>query len=124
MKQVTGACLYCGQTQMIEVADDCNDPEVYDRAATANCKCDEALRVNAEHQVSETFKQNVESTFIENHQEVQDIFKFAAEHLASGKSAKLTIKIPDKRFKFEAVRKANGDIKLVVETKDKEEIDT
>lgn len=55
---------------------------------------------------------------------MQDIFKFAAEHLASGKIAKLTIKIPDKRFKFEAVRKANGDIKLVVETKDKEEIDT
>ncbi len=124
MKQVTGACIYCGQTRMVEVADDCNDPEVFDRAATANCNCDDALRVSAEHQITETFKANVEGTFIEDFQEVQEVLKLSAKHLASGKIAKITLRVPDKKYKIEAIRKANGDIKLVVETKDREEIDT
>lgn len=124
MKQVTGVCVYCGQTRLVEVADDCTDQTVFDRAATANCNCSDALRVNTEHQIAETFKQNVESTFIEDFQEVQEVLKCAAEHLARGTIAKITFKVPDKKYKIEAIRKANGDIKLAVETKDREEIDT
>lgn len=52
MNQVTGTCLYCGQSQTIQTSGELSEHEA-DVLATQRCKCDRALRAQEQSEVAD-----------------------------------------------------------------------
>ena len=92
MKQTEGACIYCGQIQMLEVPDNFTEEDI-NLEVTKRCKCTEAevytrreeQIAGAERAIKDIFKD------YDNLNEVKDYLITAARPVAENKFSKISI---------------------------------
>lgn len=105
MKEVIGACRFCGQTKLVRLADEASD-EMADQAATNECNCQEAAQYRASINKMARIRDTIESTFDE---ETSEFMMSAVDAVVSGMFDRITIDVHEMKFTLYI----NNDGKLV-----------
>lgn len=90
MAQHMGACVYCGQTQMVVGGDDLT-PEEVDKLATLQCNCEGAQMVQKIEQKKTYAEANVRKLFDDDGKAAVDVMLRAVDPLARRQIVKLSL---------------------------------
>lgn len=110
-QQKIGQCIYCGQTQMVDVGDGIPTKEELDKKATAMCDCDDAKNAQESAKVQTEAEENVESLFRKEFPDTASLLKAAVLPIMAGQMDKMTIDT-GKRVKGQITRTSKGNIKV------------
>ncbi len=117
MKDVKGACRYCGQTKIIQVPDKFTAGQINDEV-TKQCSCDEAVAFQCELEkieAAEAAKKSAEAMilelFYEEFPSVAAVLKAALPHLAEYCFDKVSIKADDNVTASMSIN-SKGEIKV------------
>lgn len=94
MAQHMGACIYCGQTQMVTGGEDLT-PEEIDKLATLQCNCDAAQALQKLEQKKTYAEANVRTLFENDGSAAVDLLLRAVTPLASKNIKKLSLVTTD-----------------------------
>ena len=90
MEQHTGACMFCGQTQVVMMGDGATLDQI-DKMATMQCVCEEAMIYKRNEQKKTYAEANVKKLFESDGTGLQKVLMEAIEHLAKKNIVKITI---------------------------------
>ena len=89
MEQVTGCCVYCGQTKIVVGGDDMTEEQI-DKQATLQCDCDEAQWLQRAARKKTYADANIKRLFADDGQMILNMLLELTEPLALQRIKKFT----------------------------------
>lgn len=89
-EQLTGTCIYCGQSMIIETVGVATQEQL-DKWATEKCTCEQAKKAQEKVKAKRTAEDNIKFMFREHYPEVEAVMKEALTYIEDGALSKITI---------------------------------
>jgi len=90
MAQFTGACIYCGQTQLVVGGEELTEDEI-NKLATLQCNCDEAQALQKMEQKKTYAEANIKRLFTDDGQLLVETLLKVVQPLACQRIKKLSV---------------------------------
>ncbi|MBR2561885.1 MAG: hypothetical protein IKE31_07030 [Eubacterium sp.] len=119
-RTVNGACRFCGQIRMITLPENewleriqkenKDGTVIADELATEECDCKQGADFRADHYVMTQCRENIETMFRKDHEEIAEIFQTAVAAVYYQNIVGVSVTTPERGVA--TMRRSGGDMKL------------